>query len=165
MDDNLFIEIEAPHLCVLENESEELINEGTYGKALSLYLQSKLSGLGYAVPWVVCEDWGWYVPAAIDGFRMGICVYGLPRSDDELAVKIYEEQDVRPGGAVAEPAGVPLSLCVQVDTRSGKYWDWRRFRRMDRSELVAQLNRDLLAVFDADPEVDVVKCCHEFPLG
>jgi len=163
--DNQFIEIDAPHLCVLENESDELNNDGIYGKALAEYLQTQLDGFGYAVPWVVCEDWGWYVPAEIDRFRMGICVYGFPRADDEAAIRIYEKHGGPPEEPTLEPAGVPLSLCVQVGTEPCKYWDWRRFRRVDRSELVVNLNRDLLAIFQKDPMITVVRCCDEFPIG
>ena len=65
--DNPFIQIEAPHLCVVEGESDELCNDGIYGKALCEYLQSRLAAIGYDVPWIVCEDWGWYVPLRLMG--------------------------------------------------------------------------------------------------
>jgi len=163
--DNQFIEITAPHLCVMENESDELNNDGIYGKALAEYLQMHLGELNYAVPWIACEDWGWYVPAEIDRFRMGICVYGFPRSEDEKAIEIYQKYGGPPKDPNSEPAGVPLSLCVRVGTQHRKYWNWRRFRRIDRSQQVANLNRDLLAIFQRDSTITVVGCCDEFPIG
>ena len=165
MADNQFIEIDAPHLCVMERESDELCNDGIYGKALAEYIQSHLSSIGYGVPWVVCEDWGWYVPAEIDGFQMAICVYGFPRQNDETSDAIYTEQGGPPKGIHSEPAGIPLSLCVTVGTQPRRYWDWRRFRRVDRSDVIAKLNQDLISIFDSDSQITVVRCTDEFPLG
>ena len=149
----------------MENESDVLCNDGIYGKALSEYLQFQLEKLGYSVPWVVCEDWGWYVPAELAGFRMALCVYGFPRENDETATAIYAKQGGPPTEPNRQPAGIPLSLCVQVDTQPRKYWDWRRFRRIDRSELVAKLNRDLLTVLQNDSNIKVVRCVDAFPIG
>ncbi len=75
--ENKFIHIDAPHLCVMEHESDELCNDGIYGKALCLYLKEQLVKIGYTIDWIVCEDWGWYLPAKVDEFTMGICVYGF----------------------------------------------------------------------------------------
>ncbi len=149
----------------MEGESDELCNDGIYGKALAEYLRSSLSAIGYEVPWVVCEDWGWYVPAEIDGFRMAICIYGFPRENDETADAIYAKQGEPPKGINSEPAGIPLSLCVTVGTQPRRYWDWRRFRRIDRSGVIARLNQDLISVFDSDARIQIVGCTDEFPLG
>ena len=165
MAENQFIEIEAPHLCVLEGESEELCNDGIYGKALAEYLQSHLSKMGYGVPWVACEDWGWYVPAEIDRFRMAICVYGFPRQADETANAAKAEYGGLAKDLNSVPAGFPLSLCVTVGTQPRRYWDWRRFRSLDRSDVVAKLNQDLITIFDADSQIMVLRCTDEFPLN
>ncbi len=165
MVDNPFIEIDAPHLCVMEHESAELCNDGIYGKALAEYLQTKLTAQGYNVPSVVCEDWGWYVPAEIDGFRMAICVYGFPRQSDETAAAIYAKHGGPPQDACSEPAGIPLSLCVTVGTQPRRYWDWRRFRRIDRSGVIAKLNQDLVSILDSDSKITIVRSTDEFPLG
>ncbi len=53
MSDNQFIEVDAPHLCVMENESEKLCKDGIYGKAMAEYLQAKLKKSGYIVSCVV----------------------------------------------------------------------------------------------------------------
>ena len=164
MAENQFIEIDAPHLCVMENESNELKNDGIYGKALAEYLQTQLGKKGYNVPWFECEDWGWYVPAEIDGFRMEICVYGIPKIDGETSAKEMIKQE--PARELnEEPAGTPLALCLQVGTLPQKYWDWKRFRRVDRSRLVANLNRELMEIFEQDSRITVVGRSDEFPLG
>ena len=165
MADNQFIEVDAPHLCVMENESDELCNDGIYGKAMAEYLQAELKKSGYILSWVVCEDWGWYVPAEIDGFRLGICVYGIPREDDETVATIFDKHGGPPTELCIEPTGIPLALCVTVHTQPRRYWAWRRFRRIDRSGLVSNLNHDLLTIFQDDPAITVVRCCDEFPLG
>ena len=162
---NQFIEIDAPHLCVLEGESDELCNDGIYGKALAKYLQSHLCSIGYGVPGIACEDWGWYVPAVIDEFQIGICVYGFPRRNDKTANAIYVQHGGPPNDVRSEPAGIPLSLCVTVGTQPRKYWDWRRFRRTDRSAAIAKLNQDLVSIFDSDGHITVVRCTDEFPLN
>lgn len=148
----------------MEGESAELCNDGIYGKALAEYLQSHLSSIGYGVRWVVCEDWGWYVSAEIDGFRMAICVYGFPRRNNETTEAVYAKHGGPPLDVSSEPAGIPLSLCVTVGTQPRKYWDWRRFRRIDRSGVIAKLNQNLISIFNSDPQITVVKCTDEFSL-
>ena len=56
-----FIHIRSPKFPILPGENEELVNEGMYGKAAAEYLQLKLRERGYEVPFVCCEDWGWWV--------------------------------------------------------------------------------------------------------
>ena len=85
--------------------------------------------------------------------------------NDATASAIYARHGGPPTENNMQPAGIPLTLCVTVGTQPRKYWDWRRFRRIDRSELVANLNRDLLTIFQNDPAITVVRCCDEFPLG
>ncbi|MDA7503732.1 hypothetical protein N8553_01975 [bacterium] len=163
--DNPFIEIDAPHLCVMENEAEELCNDGIYGKALAEFLQAQLSKHGYRSEWIVCEDWGWCVPAEVDGFNMFICVYGFTKNDDETAKAIYAKHGSEPTDVKSEPAGIPLSLCVTVSTQPGKHFDWRRLRRIDRSDMITKLNNDLIKIFEEDSNIRLIQCCEGFPIG
>ncbi len=152
-------------MCVMEGEADELCNDGIFGKALAEYLQSHLTSRGYRVPWVVCEDRGWYVPAEWEGFQMAICVYGFPRHDGETADATHQEHGGASEDVCSETAGTPLSLCVTVGTQSRKYWDWKRFRRVDRSNVIAKLNQDLISILDSDSQITVLRCTDEFPLG
>ena len=58
---NAFIHIKFAKFPVLPGEEQELYNEGTYGKALAQYLESRLKERSYDVPFIGCEDWGWWV--------------------------------------------------------------------------------------------------------
>ena len=165
MADNQFIEIDAPHLCVMEGESEELCNDGIYGKALAQYLQSHLISLGYDVPCIVCEDWGWYVPAETSGFRIALCVYGFPQHNQEAMATNSTDPDGAAIDPYSELPGTPLSLCVTIGTQPRKYWDWRKFRRIDRSHMIAKLMQDLISIFESDSQVAILGVTNEFPLG
>src|SRR5690606_37710280 len=78
-----FIHIRSDKFPVLPGEEDEVVNEGMYGKALALYLQSKLTERGYKAGFVVAEDWGWWVD--IDGppFTFGVCIYASPDGTNE----------------------------------------------------------------------------------
>jgi len=53
MTDNQFIEIDAPHLCVLANESDALNNDGIYGTALTRGARGAQDG---SAPWQA-DNW------------------------------------------------------------------------------------------------------------
>jgi hypothetical protein len=53
-----FILIRSSAFPILPGEEGELVNEGTWGKALAVYLQSRLQERGYDAPFICCEDWG-----------------------------------------------------------------------------------------------------------
>ena len=42
MNPNSFIHIKSSKFPILPGEEDELVNEGTYGKALALYIESEL---------------------------------------------------------------------------------------------------------------------------
>ena len=58
MDAQPFLHVRSAGLRILPGEDQELVNEGTYGKACALYLQAQLTARGYAVLFFTCEDWG-----------------------------------------------------------------------------------------------------------
>lgn len=118
---------------ILPGEEEELLNEGTYGKALAEYLKAKLRERGYTVPFVCCEDWGWWVEVADAPFVFGV---GLGYSG--------EERD-----------GLLVYTCF-VGLLGRRKWSWRRWRFVETAPWAERLDADLLAVFQADPEVELV---------
>jgi hypothetical protein len=132
-----FLHIRSAHFPVLPGEEQELVNPGTFGKALALYLQDKLQQRGYLAPFVVCEDWGWWVEISGAPFPFGVCIY-CDQSD----------------GGMHD--GRPLDYFCTDGATAASVWSWRAFRFVDTTAWVRRLRQDLAALFDADPEVELV---------
>lgn len=141
MTERPFIHVRSKEFIILPGEAEELVNEGTYGKVLAVYLERALAERGWEVPFVCCEDWGWWVEIGGQPYTLGLCVYGAPdlAETNELAVK------------------------CSLDP--GRRWSWRRFRFVDTSPRVERLNADVLAVFEGDPEIEVLGYLDDTPDG
>lgn len=134
-----FIHIHSDKFPILPGEEKELVNEGMYGKALALYLQEKLSERGYAIPFVCCEDWGWWVELKGAPFVFGVRIYCHP-----------------------EAHGTKDLYCTGGTTTRRK-WSWRRFRFVDTMPWVKKLHEDLIAIFRADSEVKVINTSLDGP--
>jgi hypothetical protein len=135
-----FIQIKASKFPVLPGEQEELVNDGMYGKALALYLQAKLVDLGYRAPFICCEDWGWWVELKGAPFAFGVSIYSQ-----------------------AGDKG-PVDFVCTAGVLGSRKWSWKKLRFVDTSAWVEKLDRDLVTVFQADPDVEVVGVFEEFPL-
>ena len=127
-----FIHIRSPKFPILPGEDDELANEGTYGKAVAAYLQEKLKDRGYDAPSYCCEDWGWWIELKGAPFTFGVCIYCTPERD-----------------------GLLDFFCTDgaVGTRK---WSWRGFRFIDTTPWAERLHTDMVEIFRADPEVEVV---------
>ncbi len=134
-----FIHIRSSQFPAQPGEDAELVNEGMYGKALASYLQTKLSDRGYDAPFICCEDWGWWVELKTAPFAFGVCVYSRPNDDG------------------------PLDFACTAGTTGPRIWSWRKFRYVDTSPWANQLHDDLLAIFQADPDIEIVEVSAEFP--
>ena len=135
-----FIHIKSSKFPILPGEKEELVNDGMYGKALAQYLQAKLSDRGYDAPFVCCEDWGWWVELKTAPFAFGVCIYCGPEEDG------------------------PLDLVCTAGATGPRKWSWKRLRFVDTSPWVEKLHEDLMAVFQADDEVEIIGISDDFPL-
>lgn len=136
---NHFIHITSSPFTVLPGEAEELVNDRTYGKALAQYLQSKLSERGYSVPFVCCEDWGWWVEIQGQPFTLGICIYGFSDENGNL------------------------ELCLTLNVEPGRRWSWSRFRLIDTTPRIELLLNDLNEVLMEDDRI-VFEYSEIFPL-
>lgn len=136
-----FIHIRSSKFPTLPGEADELVNEGTYGKALAGYLDARLRTRGYEVPFIGCEDWGWWVEIAGQPFALGCCVYGA-----------------------SDAAGGP-DLCVKVSRDPERKWSLLKFGMIDTAPRVNKLFDDLKEVFLSDPEVRILGYPDDFPLG
>src|SRR5580692_4370983 len=77
-------------------ESEaKIINPGLWGKRLAEYLVQKLAERGIRAEKPVAEDWGWYVPIRIDGFRLALCCGHQDGDDDQFLCFTYPSTPVR----------------------------------------------------------------------
>lgn len=126
---------------VMDGEEEEMVNEGLYGKAISLHLKETLSGVGYHVPFVCCEDWGWWVEIKGFPFAIGLCVY------------CFENEP----GTLAEYA-------IMSSVTGEQKWSWKRFRRVRTTEMVGKLMDDVESIMKNDKDVQVIGRVDEFPL-
>ncbi|MBX9926814.1 MAG: hypothetical protein K2Y05_10690 [Hyphomicrobiaceae bacterium] len=126
---------------ILPGEKEELVNEGTYGKALAEYLAAKLRERGWEIPFVCCEDWGWWVTVSGQSFGLGLCCYGATDAAD------------RP------------ELYVTLSREGGRTWSWRKFRSIDTTARVDALFAEIKYILANDPDVRILGYPEEFPLG
>ena len=129
-----FIRVSSAKFPILPGEADELVNEGMYGKALAEYLVSRLRERGYDAPFSCCEDWGWWVELAGFPFTFGVCIYGRECVDGDLDLYVTD-------GAVRE-----------------RQWSWRRLRVESTGAAAAAttLHSDLISIFSADPDVQVL---------
>ncbi len=123
--------IRSAKFPLLPDEEAEVINPGTFGKALAEYLKTQLEAKGYEVPFICCEDFGWWTEVNLQPVSVGIA---CRRSHED------------PG---------PCDFAVAIDSDE-KRWSWRTFRKVDLSTQLEQLAEDLRAVFEHDPEIEVI---------
>ena len=134
-----FIHIRSSKFPILPGEKEELVNGGMYGKSLAEYLRAKLGERGYDAPFICCEDWGWWVELKTAPFAFGVCIYSGPEEDG------------------------PVDFACTDGATGPKKWSWTTFRFVDTSPWVNKLHDDLMAVFHADDDVQIVGVSNEFP--
>jgi len=131
---NAFIHVRSSKFVALPGETEELVNDGMYGKAVALYLQEKLQAIGYQVPFFCCEDWGWWVEINGSPFTLGVCIYNF---DDDTETS-------------------QLKISVSVSPDKGRRWSWSKFRYVDTTATVQKLEMDIVAIFKQDSNVQLL---------
>lgn len=134
-----FLHIKSFKFPILEGEKEELVNEGMYGKALSIYLQEKLKLIGYDVPFFCCEDWGWWVEIKSKPISFGICIYSLPN-------------DSNPEHYVCCPS-----------INGEKKWNWKKFGYIDTKSITEKIVNDLKEIFESDSDIDLIEITEDMP--
>ena len=126
---------------VLSGEKEETVNEGTFGKSLSLYLQDKLCERGYRIPFTCPEDWGWWVEIKGDSFTYGVCIYS-----DQI-----------------ESENIEYACLVGI--QATRTWSWRKFKLIVTKPWADKLFDDLMEIFKLDSEVTVLGVTEGCPVG
>jgi hypothetical protein len=134
-----FFHIRSSQFPILPGEEQELVNAGTYGKALAQYLQRHLQTRGQFAPFLCCEDWGWWVELRGAPFTFGACIYARPDQ------KVPEEYVCTEGAASPRP------------------WVWKQLRFVDSQPWVQRLETDLESIFQADDNIQLVAITDSFP--
>ncbi|MCS7469628.1 hypothetical protein NZK35_23505 [Stieleria sp. ICT_E10.1] len=134
-----FIHIRSSKFPILPGEKEELVNDGMYGKSLAQYLQSNLEERGYDAPFVCCEDWGWWVELTAAPFTFGACVYSGAEEN------------------------VPRDFACTDGVIGPRKWSWKKLQFVDTSPWVDKLIDDMIAIFQADEDIEIVDVSEEFP--
>ena len=135
------VHLKTAKFPVMDGERDEMINEGMYGKAISLHLQRTLAQRGYDMPDVVAEDWGWWVTVGGAPFGLGLCVYCWDDTSD-----------------------VPVEYAIMSSVTKDRIWSWRKFRMIDAVPVVTKLMDDVEDIMNTDPEVEVIGRTDEFPM-
>lgn len=136
-----FIHIKSEKFKILPDEEEILVNEGTYGKALSEYLKEKLTKIGYDIPFFCCEDWGWWIEIKNKPISFGICIYSSGNKE-----KI-------------------LDFFCTDSLFSEKVWSWRKFKYINMKPYIDKLHNDLISIFENDKDVELISTSLEEPFS
>ncbi len=79
-----YFHIRTSKFPILPGESEEIVNPDTFGKAFTEYLQASLIARNWNVPFVCCEDWGWWVEIKLKNTSIGLlCGRGKEKPGDK----------------------------------------------------------------------------------
>jgi hypothetical protein len=134
-----FLHIRSTKFPILPGERAELVNDNMYGKSLAEYLQVKLRDRGHDARFACCEDWGWWVEMKNAPFAFVVCIYAKPAQRE------------------------PIDFACTDGAAGPKQWSWRCLRFIDTSPWAHQLRSDLLAIFQADQDVEIVGVSEAFP--
>lgn len=129
---NTCIVIKTDKFPILQEEEEETINEGMYGKALCLYLQKHLTLEGIEAPFFCAEDWGWWIEIADQGFSMGLCIYAYQTNAD------------------------PFQYAIISSIIEEKKWSWKKLQKIDVSSKVLKVLDTVEKILKEDKEIFVV---------
>ena len=135
-----FIHIRSAKFPILPGEKAEMVNEGMYGKALAQYLQEKLKARGYEAPFFCCEDWGWWVELKNAPFVFGVCIYC--DSETNGLINLFCTEGAKP-----------------------RQWSWRKFQFVNTDPWASKLHEDLVSIFKADAEIEVVSTSLDSPFA
>jgi hypothetical protein len=122
--------IKSDAFPILEGEEMEIINPNTYGKSLALYLKENLINFGHEVPFICCEDSGWWIEIKTEKIISGL-----------MCVQDFEEDN--------------LFHCNLVKPNS-KAWVWKKLKFMDVSDIRFKIAHDVFSIFSSDPRIQIL---------
>jgi hypothetical protein len=135
-----FIHIKSDRFLPLPDEENEMVNEGMYGKALSVFLQEQLKKLGYDAPFYCCEDWGWWIELKGFPFTFGVCIYSSDRNEEIMEYAVTD-------GALTK-----------------KKWSWKKFGFIETEFYSEKLFHDLQAIVEKNDGMEMIGISDDFPI-
>jgi len=134
------ISLETDKFPVLPGEDSEVVNEGMYGKALCIYLQSELPSFGITVEHYCAEDWGWWLGVIENDFKLGLGIYSH------------------------NPIGQsPQAYAIHSLITNRKKWYWRQFKSVDVTINVTSIFDKIENALGFDSEIWSVERHDGFP--
>ena len=137
-----YIHVETTQFLVEPNEDEEIFNEGTYGAALSTYLEIELNKLGYTGG-AICEDWGYWI---------GVSHPEDPKMVLEAGVYCPKRKNEN-----------PMEYVIVVMTHKTKRWVWSKLKSISIAPMILQLQEDIRNILDSAPETKVLSISDDMP--
>lgn len=134
------IELHSDKFPILSGEEDEIVNDGTYGKALCIYLENKLPLAGVEVVRFLCEDWGWWIEVRVKEFTLGLQIYS----------------DSMPGEH-------PRKYAIMSGIDKNRIWSWRKFRKINVGNQVSDIIDKVESVLLKDTDITFVKRHDDFP--
>ena len=125
-----YLNIRTSKFPILEGEEDEITNPGTYGKAFAEYLKKNLGKRGYDVPFICCEDWGWWVEV-----KLPLKIIGL------ICGRAHDEN-------------TECNFFCSPSPDKNRVWSWSKFRMVDIGHDLSRLISDLKQIFTDDPEIE-----------
>lgn len=102
-----------------------------HGKSLR-YLQQMLIERGFDVPFICCEDWGWWVEVKVASFEFCVFADCGPNQD------------------------FPLEFACTDGTVGEKISSWKQFPCLGTTPWVKSLHQNLITLFLAGEETQIV---------
>ena len=124
--------IRSSNFPVTQEDIDECVNPGTYGKSLVDYLQQNLELLGYEIPFTVAEDFGWWIEIKTD---LGV-------STSIIVCRSNEDEDEADFG-------------IALDYKDKK-WSWRKCKKIDVKLFKEKLSLDLQKILANEDKIKIV---------
>ncbi len=138
-----FIHIRTTEFLVEDGEEEKLFNEGTYGAALSTYLEVELNKHGYSGG-AILEDWGYWIGVEDENDdQKGVLEAGVYCFDDE-------SKDV-------------MEYVVVVAGHKLKKWNWSKFKFVSLVPQLVKLQAIIKAILKSAPKTEILSISDDMP--
>ena len=111
------VEFKSSSFPKYDNEDDEVINPGRWGKRLAEYFRDELPSYGVSTEVILCEDWGWLVYIKNDDFPLWIGCGPMAAVDEEGSlVDQVTDGEIEFAAFITAEVGFFKKLFKKVDT-------------------------------------------------